>query len=270
MLKLKFLILFIFFILVASNFIDALEKKIDNLEENKCSKSKIETAAQCFERNSFLPKDDNGSKCCFYIGKIDSLVILKKRYGENWKKIICQMNGFDLNISEEELKEKLSDKMNISNNCQYIMKGLDFTMLYWFSVTTVDGIVKYDCGEGEKIFNRNEFHPKNKEEIIDKQLVDSFLLSYTEKDCLKRGTKLSDDDDYQICWCETIIILSYERFNEKSCIPYRISTFKERLKKQMNRVKEENRGEEYKCTCSSISKTIKGRYNSITGEVKVE
>ena len=268
--KLKFLILFIFFIQVVPNFIDYLEKDIDGLAENKCKSNdkKIETASQCVALNSFLPKDDNGSKCCFYIGKIDSLVILKKTYGEKWKKILCQMNGFDLNISEEELRKKLSDEMNISNNCQYIMKGLDSTMLYWFSVTTIDGIVKYDCGEGQKIFNKNEFNPKNKEEIIDKQLIDSFILSYTEKDCLKRGTNLIDDD-YQICWCEKII-LSYGRFNENSCIPYRKSTLLKKLKKQMNIAKKGNRKEEFKCTCSIKSKTIKGRYNSVTGEVNVE
>ena len=95
MLKLKFLILLIIFIQVVPNFIDNLEKEIEGLNENKCTKSngkslEIETSTQCFERNSFLPKDDNGSKCCFYIGRPDLIVILKKSYGENWKKIIAQ------------------------------------------------------------------------------------------------------------------------------------------------------------------------------------
>jgi len=271
MFKLKFLILFIIFIQVVPNFIDYLEKDLDGLAENKCIKlndKRIDTAAQCVERNSILPKDDIGSKCCFISGNIDSVVILKKAYGENWKKIICQMNGLDLNISEEELREKLKGKMNVSNNCEYVMKGSNSSMIYGFSLTTIDGIVNYDCGEGHKIFNRKEYNPKKKEEIIDKQLVESFFISYTEKDCLKRGKKLPDND-YQICWCETIN-LSFGGFNEKTCIPYRSSTFQERLKKQMNRAKNENKREEFKCSCSSKSKTIKGSYNSVTGEVKIE
>jgi len=60
-------------------------------------------------------------------------------------------------------------------------------------------------------------------------------------------------------------------FNNKICFPFRISTFQETLKKMMNKIKNENSKEEFKCTCSNNkSKTIKGRYNSVTGEVKVE
>ena len=277
MLKLKFLILFIFFIQVVPNFIDIFEKEIVgyvDLSKDKCTNSDgksliIDTAAQCIERNAFLPKDDNGSKCCFYIFKPDPLVILKKTLGDNWKKYISIKEGYDLNISEEEIRKKLSERMEILNKCQYAKKGSNFTMLYALSVSTIDGIVKYDCGEGQKIFNRNEFHPTKKKEIVDKQLIDSFLLSNTEKDCLKRGAKLSDDD-YQICWCESIK-LSLIGFNEKFCFPFRISTFQERLRNLMNKAKKENSEEELKCTClSNKNKVIKGRYNSVTGEIKVE
>ena len=106
-----------------------------------------------------------------------------------------------------------------------------------------------------KIFNKKEFNPKNKEEILNKQLVESFILSYTEKDCLKRGTKLSDDD-YQSCWCE-IIPLSSEGENNKMCIPFKTSAFQKSFKKFMNRFKEEKVKLEFKCTCSNNkSKTI--------------
>ena len=149
------------------------------------------------------------------------------------------------------------------------MKGSNITLLYGYSLTTIDGIVKYDCGEGEKIFNKKEFHPANQEEILDKFFIDSFSFSYTEKDCLKRGTKLSDDN-YQLCWCEKIS-LSSGGFNEKNCLPYRISTFQDRLKKEMNAFQKDNSKVENKCTCSNNkNKTNKGSYNSITGEVKVE
>ena len=274
MLKFKFLIPFISFIQVVPNFLDILQNEIDGLVDRKCSKpsdksSYIETAAECVERNSFLSKEDNGSKCCFYYSKIDPLYDYKREYGENWKKIVAQSKGYDLNISEEEIRKKLSGTQIEGKNCQYVMKGSNNTLLYGYSLNTIVGIVKYDCGEGEKIFNKKEFHPANKEEILEKQLMDSFFLSYTEKDCLKRGTKLSDDN-YQLCWCEKIF-LSSEGVNRKHCLPYRISSFEDRLKKEMNLFQKDNSKVENKCTCSnSKSKTNKGSYNSVTGELKVE
>ena len=274
MAKLKFLILFIFFIQVVPNFLDLLEKGLDDLDVNKCILSNdkplnIETSAQCVERNAFLPKEDDGSKCCFFSGKIDPLFSYKKEYGENWKKIIAEIKGYDLNISEEEIRKKLTENIKEKNKCNHIKKGLNNTILYGASLSTIDGIVKYDCGEGQKIFNKTEFHPTSKEDILDKQLIDSFVLSFTEKDCLKSGAKLSDDN-IQMCWCE-IIYLSSEGNNNKLCVPYRISTFKEKLTEAMISDQKHNLKIENKCTCSNNkNKTIKSSYNSITGEVKVE
>jgi len=65
------LILFIDFIQVVPTYIDIFEDRLlEDPSEKKCSTSdgkyiKIETTAQCIERNSFLQKDDNGSKCYF-------------------------------------------------------------------------------------------------------------------------------------------------------------------------------------------------------------
>ena len=42
------------------------------------------------------------------------------------------------------------------------------------------------------------------------------------------------------------------------------------LKELMNKAKKENSKEEFKCTCSNKKSTIKGSYNSVTDEVKVE
>ena len=275
MLKLKFLILFIVFIQAVSNIIDFIaEQLIEGTPENKCIKSdgktlKIETTAQCIERNSFLPRNDIGSKCCSFTGNPDPLVILKKMYGENWKKIIAQAKGYDLNISEEEVRKKLTENLNITINCQYVKKSPDSLILYGSSLATIDGIIKYDCGEGQKVFNGKEFHPTNKEEILEKQALEFFLLSYTEKDCLKKGKKFSDDN-YQLCWCEEIK-LSAGGSNEKTCIPFRASTFKETLTKLKNKYKKDNVKEEFKCTClNNKSDIIIGRFNTITDEVKVE
>ena len=274
MLKLRFLILFIFFNQVIPNFLDYLEKQVDGLLENKCTEEDgksliIDNTGQCIERNSFLPKDDIGSKCCSFNGKIDSLIPFKKLYGENWKKIIVKEYGYDPNISEEEIRKKFSENTNEKTNCKYIAKNSNITMLYTFSVSTIDGIVEYDCGEGQKIFNRSQYHPANKEEILDQQLIDSFFLSFTEKDCLKRGAKLAEDD-YQICWCETLNFSSGGN-NVNVCLPYRASTFQERLKKQLDDTKKDNGKEDTKCTCSNNkNKIIIGRYNTVTGEIKFE
>jgi hypothetical protein len=45
------------------------------------------------------------------------------------------------------------------------LKGPNSTLFYGLSMIAIDGIAKYDCDEGQKIFNPKEFHPANKEEI---------------------------------------------------------------------------------------------------------
>ena len=270
MIKLQFLILFIVFIHAVPKFIDFFESQIDGTFEDKCNKYdeiSLNTEDKCIERNSFLPKEEYGSKCCFFTLKQDPIISYKSRYGENWKKIVALNNGYDLNISEEEIRKKLKEFATLKSFCRYIIKDLNITSLYIFSKTSIDGIVEYDCGERQKIFNISEFHPTSIEGIVDKQLIDS-LFTFTEKDCLKNGAKLSSDE-YQICWCEKISLSSETK--EKTCIPYRIGTFQERLKKEMNQSRKEYRKIENKCTCeNNKSKTTKGSYNSVTGEIKVE
>ena len=96
MFKFKYLILFISFIQVVPNFLDILQNELDGVVERKCSKpddksSYIDTAAECVERNSFLSKEDNGSKCCFYYSKIDPLFDYKRKYGEIGKKLLLKV-----------------------------------------------------------------------------------------------------------------------------------------------------------------------------------
>jgi len=96
--KLKFLILFIFFIQVVPNFLDMLEKELDGLSYNQCIKSNgkslyIETSAQCVKRNAFLSKEDDGSKCCFYSGKIDPLFFYKKNMEKIGKKLLLKVEA---------------------------------------------------------------------------------------------------------------------------------------------------------------------------------
>ena len=273
MLKLEFLIPFIFFIQVVPNFLDIMENEVFANEFGKCIDmmalfNKTESADKCIARSSLLAKGDNGAKCCFIIFKKDPIIEYKKKYGNNWKKIVSQSKGYDLNISEEEIRKKLIANIKEGSLCQLNPNSSNYSFLYLYSLETLDGTIKYDCGEGQKIFNRKEYHPTTKDQIIDKEILDSAVL-FSEKDCLKKGTKLSGDD-FQLCWCEKIS-LSGITSNEKLCAPYRISTFQTRLKKEMNKSQKENSKVEYKCTCSNNKKkTIKGRYNSVNGEVKVE
>ena len=127
MAKLKFLILFIVFIQVVPNLVDLLEKELDGLIVDKCSIDDnylyIKTSAECVKRNAFIPKEDDGSKCCFYSSKFDPLVSYKGRYGENWKKIFAQNMGYDINISEEEIRKKIMENIEERNSCQYTMKS---------------------------------------------------------------------------------------------------------------------------------------------------
>ena len=275
MVKLEFLILFIFFIQVVPNIVDVLEDEQFLSETTKCIDFasilyKTETADKCIARSSLLSKEGNIDKCCFYSFKKDPIDNFRKKYGDNWKIIAAKRNGYDLNISEEELREKEIQNAEDVSICELIPKNSNTAFLYVHSLVSVDGAINYDCGEGQKIFNRKEYHPANKEEILDKELIES-LISYTEKDCLKRGAKLSDDD-YQMCWCKKIPISGLAN-EESKCIPFKTSTFLERLKREMNKSQNENSKVkyEYKCTCSNNkNKIIKGRYNSITGEAKVE
>ena len=115
MFKLKFLVLFTIFIQIVPSLIDLVENDLYTSEMIKCADFmallfKMETAEKCFARNSLLSKEKNGLKCCFYSFKKDPIADFKKKYGENWKKIVAQSNGYDLNISEEEIKKKTHSK----------------------------------------------------------------------------------------------------------------------------------------------------------------
>ena len=276
--KLKSLIFFIIFIKAAPTIYDHyFTGQLSQEDINKCFNKdfpkKKETTAECIAKTSLIqPKGEYDPKCCQISAIRDPIPYYKEIYRENWKKIVSQKYGYDLNISEEELRKKLikSQKENgsIGPLCQFTNNIIRNAILYQISLSSLDGEVKYDCGEGEKIFKRKDYHPTNKDDIIDKEMLDS-TLEYTEKNCLKRGKKLSGDD-YQVCWCQRIPLSSVDT-NDKRCIPFKISNFEERLKYDMNIVKKSNMKIEFKCNClNNKGKTIKGRYNSITGEVKVE
>ena len=58
------------------------------------------------------------------------------------------------------------------NMCQIMIKSISNLLLYQFTLLSTDGLVKYDCGEGEKTFNVKEYHPTDEDEIFDKDMAD--------------------------------------------------------------------------------------------------
>ena len=178
------------------------------------------------------------SRLLFFSFKVDPIEDYKKKYRENWKKIVSQINGYELNISEEEIRNKLIQNVKEENICQLIMKSSINSFLYLFSYFIIDGVVKYNCDEGQNIFKKKEFLPINKDKIIDKELVETRFI-YTKKDCLS--------------WWEEIQ-LSFGMSNEKNCLPFKISTVKEKLKKEIDDIKikySKYLKVEFKYTCSN-------------------
>ena len=141
-------------------------------------------------------------------------------------------------------------------------------MFYQMSLLDVNGEVKYDCGTGEKSFTAKNYHPTDKDELLDKDYIDC-MSEYTEKNCNKRSTKLSSDDS-QCCWCEKLG-LGEEEENLKECNSFRISRMKELLQKSLNQGKNHGGKFEYKCDCyNRKGNNIKASYNTITGDIKIE
>lgn len=276
--ELKYLILFIIFIKAAPTIYDHyFTGQLSQEDAYKCLNKdfpkKNETTAECVGKTALIqPKGEYEPKCCQISSIRDPISFYKEKYRENWKKIVSQNYGYDLNISEDELRKKLiknpKEVGSIGPQCYFTNNIVRNVILYQISSASLNGEVKYDCGEGEKIFKKKDYHPTNIDDIIDKEMIDS-NFEYTEKNCLKRGKKFSGDD-YQACWCERIP-LSTKDISDKRCIPFKISNFEERLKYDMNVAKKANIKIELKCTCiNNKEKTIKARYNSVTGEVKVE
>ncbi len=94
----------------------------------------------------------------FFSFKVDPIEDYKKKYRENWKKIVSQINGYELNISEEEIRNKLIQNVKEENICQLIMKSSINSFLYLFSYSIIDGAVKYNCDEGQNIFKKKNFY----------------------------------------------------------------------------------------------------------------
>lgn len=209
----------------------------------------------------------NKGECCRVNYINDILLSYKKAYGENWKTTICQMFGFDTNISEDELRNKLG--MNSSQNtCTLLTIQSKNIELYSLSLSAVGGEVNYDCGDGEKTFNAKTFVPSNDIEKMSKDIADcGFELD--EKGCSKRADKLITND-IQCCWCENIN-LNFNNYKTEMCNGYPTDNLAEKLEATVE-INQKN-GMNIIMNCSCLNKNGKKTnisLNSSNGEIIVE
>ena len=272
MLSFTFILQLILFIQIHSSILEKLDGQLIEVEGAKCEQANHQNinVDECVKISPSLQLTGiNEGQCCKISLNSDTLFSYKLNFGEDWRKKLAELYNIDENITEEELREKyfLPQEMNM---CQIMIKSISNLLLYQFSLLSTDGLVKYDCGEGEKTFNVKEYHPTDEDEIFDKDMADC-QTEISEKNCQKKGMRVSSNDA-QCCWCEKIP-LSQETlpFKTKGCDSYGITNFKEHLTKDLNINKARNLKFEQKCECYNKSgKTNKGSFNTVTGEVLIE
>ena len=196
----------------------------------------------------------------------------KSIYNENWKKMIIKEFDLDEDITEEEIRSKYLPSKK-ENTCYMFIDHIKDLMLYQLSVSAVNGEAEYDCGNGKEIFKAKNYHPTNKDEILDKDFVDC-RSEYIEKDCNKRGMKLSSDDA-QCCWCKLIHFSYQDDLNEdreiQYCRPFNISNMKEVFQNELKSSTKNNERVEYKCNCyNKDGKNVKASYNTVTSSVIIQ
>ena len=271
-LSFTFILQLILFIQIHSSIMEKLDAQLIEAEGAKCEQANHQNinVDECVKISPSLQLTGiNEGQCCKISLNSDILFSYKLNFGEDWRKKLAELYNIDENITEEELREKyfLPQEMNM---CQIMIKSVSNFLLYQFSLLSTDGLVKYDCGEGEKTFNLKEYHPTDEDEIFDKDMADC-QTEISEKNCQKKGMRVSSNDA-QCCWCEKIP-LSQETlpFKTKGCNGYGITNFKEHLTKDLNINKARNLKFEQKCECYNKSgKTNKGSFNTVTGEVLIE
>ena len=272
---------YILFCLINFNNIFSLDnEQINNSQDyEKCNQAgnnnpfQITTNTCTSVTSSLEESGDDKGQCCKLTGDWDILLTYKSVYHENWKKMVCQMYGVSENISEEELR-KLIAPNNPNTKCELLTYKSKLMSLYTSALSTIDGKISYDCGDGESTLYAKDVYPRDEKEEIAKDIADC-NFQYTEKNCYKEGSKLTSSLT-QCCWCETIF-LSQELSNSNSqvCMGFRSDIFEQSLNTMLNAMlnsyKNYNINLEYKCTCSNKNgNTMKGSFDTISGNVSVQ
>ena len=93
----------------------------------------------------------------------------------------------------------------INKNKEHYKNKYENIELYGISIPVFDGKLKYDCGDGEQIFDREKYNPSNEEEKMYKDNIDC-SNQFEENYCLNKGSELLSSN-FQCCWCEEIVSL---------------------------------------------------------------
>jgi hypothetical protein len=247
------------------------EKSLFNSEDlDKCFKytDKIQnmsptTTNPCSSINSSLELKEN--KCCRCTADYDPLKEMKKYFPENadWKKELSKIYGFDENLSEKEIREKYF-KIIKKNFCLLMTEDEEFNNynLYANVVNILDGIVTYDCGDGEKSFDPMKYSPEKQQY---KLLKDKFDCKFqnNESSCHKTASKFMSDD-MLACWHKI------ESPHMVRCFGYQESEYKDIFKKMFkDYLKRSDKIEETWSCVNKKGKEIKIYMNTFTGEFSI-
>ena len=205
------------------------------------------TTSQCTAITPTLKqKDDDKIECCrihFDIGLVPFYSIIEK-YGDDWKKKLCELEGIDENVCEEEVQKMIDTSSNF-NNCMTLTNKYGNLTLYSMSLQSSLEKIQYDCGNGEKIFYKKDFYPKDEFEKVNKDQIDC-EMSRNEKNCMKAGHKLSHKNS-QCCWCQQKDYFDIYDVGSEKCEHYLIDKFRQDLIDMKNKNKDSRI--QYKCRC---------------------
>ena len=248
----------LFYLLIINStsiLIDSIfEKEKENMD--KCynagpTGSDTNTIEKCLAVTPTLKGSE--SKCCMLTYKIDPLGRFKLLFGKNWKKQYMKL--YELNEKQFENKiNRIYGSANEINMCFSLIKNYKNVELYGISNSfkSFDGKIKYNCGDGEQIFDREKFNPSNEEEEMNKDLFDCYA-EHEENNCINKSSKLLNGNS-QCCWCKKTTVHdntdktpSYNSFSS-DCDRFPIKELRNKLEEIIKEKKEEK----YlmNCTCS--------------------
>ena len=270
----KLILVFLLIINSTSFFIESFFEK-NKQDSEKCNNAGpigSATIEKCTAATSTLNgPDSHNSKCCLFSFKIDPFKKLKQMFGTNWKKQFMKLYNLK---NEIQLKLKLNQLKGLAGEktkCLYYNKNYKNIILYGLAkVTETDEKIKYNCGDGEEIFDKEKYNPSNEEEKMD---IDNFecVSEYSENNCINKGSKLLSDNS-QCCWCEenTIFVegIPNGRLNQKKCYGYPIKEFRSKLEEVLKNKKEGKYS--MKCTCTNKKGTkITANVDSVNGKIEI-
>ena len=213
---------------------------------------------------------DYEGQCCRLTFLSDALLAYKRMFGDDWKAKIIEQYELDEDITDDEIREKLGLK-NEQNICNFLPKIGKNVGLYTMAISSLDGEVKYDCGDGEETFNSKDFIPETDFEKKNKDMADCGTAS-DEKSCNKKSSKLITNDA-QCCWCEGSSVGDMApNFGFQNCMGYPTKDLEDFLKTRSKGYEGAGMGMKMKMSCSCLDKN--GKSTSIlinsNGDINID